>query len=58
MQWAVFEPNGPRLWANVRDAVSSFLYTEWRNGALLGANARAGVLRPLRPLDHDPGRSR
>ena len=38
MQWAVFEPNGPRLWANVRDAVSSFLYTEWRNGALLGAN--------------------
>ncbi len=38
MQWAVFEPNGPRLWSNVRDAVSSFLYTEWRNGALLGAN--------------------
>ena len=37
MQWAVFEPNGPRLWANVRDAVSCFLYTEWRNGALLGA---------------------
>jgi phage tail sheath protein FI len=38
MQWAVFEPNGPALWANVRDAVSSFLFTEWRNGALLGAN--------------------
>ena len=36
MQWAVFEPNGPALWANVRDAVSSFLFTEWRNGALLG----------------------
>ncbi|HET6522766.1 MAG TPA: phage tail sheath subtilisin-like domain-containing protein, partial [Geminicoccaceae bacterium] len=36
MQWAVFEPNGPRLWSNVKDAVDGFLYTEWRNGALLG----------------------
>ena len=35
-QWAVFEPNGPRLWANVVDTVSAFLYSEWRNGALLG----------------------
>jgi phage tail sheath protein FI len=39
-QWAVFEPNGERLWANVRETVSSFLYNEWRNGALLGANAK------------------
>jgi len=37
MQWAVFEPNGPQLWANVREAVASFLYTQWRNRALLGA---------------------
>jgi hypothetical protein len=36
-QWAVFEPNGERLWANVRDTVSSFLYNEWKSGALLGA---------------------
>ena len=35
-QWSVFEPNGERLWANVRDTVSSFLYNEWINGALLG----------------------
>jgi phage tail sheath protein FI len=35
--WAVFEPNGPRLWANVREMVSNFLYAEWRGGALLGA---------------------
>ena len=35
-QWAVFEPNGERLWANVRDTVSSFLYNEWKSGALLG----------------------
>ncbi len=36
-QWAVFEPNGERLWANVRQTVASFLYNEWFNGALLGA---------------------
>jgi uncharacterized protein len=35
-QWAVFEPNGERLWANVRQTISDFLYNEWRNGALLG----------------------
>jgi len=38
-QWAVFELNGERLWANVRQTISDFLYNEWRNGALLGANA-------------------
>jgi phage tail sheath protein FI len=37
-QWSVFENNGPRLWANVRESVSSFLYNEWVSGALLGAN--------------------
>ena len=36
-QWAVFEPNNERLWANIRETVSSFLYNEWRNGALLGS---------------------
>ena len=36
-QWAVFEPNGERLWDNVRTAVTDFLYNEWVNGALLGA---------------------
>lgn len=35
-QWAVFENNGPLLWANVREAVTSFLYNEWRSGNLLG----------------------
>jgi phage tail sheath protein FI len=37
-QWAVFEPNGERLWANIRQTISDFLYNEWRNGALLGAS--------------------
>lgn len=37
MQWAVFEPNGPVLWSNVRQAVQSFLYNQWFNDALFGA---------------------
>ena len=36
-QWVVFEPNGDRLWAAVRETVSNFLYNEWRNGALMGS---------------------
>ncbi|MFD9100217.1 phage tail sheath family protein [Streptomyces virginiae] len=35
-QWAVFEPNGDRLWANVRRTIQDFLFSEWQNGALLG----------------------
>jgi phage tail sheath protein FI len=35
-QWAVFEPNGERLWANMRLTISDFLFNEWTNGALLG----------------------
>ena len=37
-QWAVFENNGPRLWANIRETISGFLYNEWKSGSLLGAN--------------------
>ncbi len=39
-QWAVFEPNGEALWANIRTTISDFLYNEWVNGALLGANPK------------------
>ena len=35
-QWAVFEPNGPLLWANVRGTIDEFLFNEWQNNALLG----------------------
>jgi uncharacterized protein len=35
-QWAVFEPNGAALWANVRATIRDFLINEWANGALLG----------------------
>ena len=32
----MFENNGPALWDNIRQTVESFLYSEWKNGALLG----------------------
>lgn len=35
-QWAVFEPNNERLWANIRQTIEDFLYTLWRSGALMG----------------------
>jgi phage tail sheath protein FI len=35
-QWAVFEPNNSRLWANIRETVENFLLVLWKDGALLG----------------------
>ena len=35
-QWAVFEPNGEELWANVRRTISDFLFDEWQQGVLVG----------------------
>ncbi|MBL8723979.1 MAG: phage tail sheath subtilisin-like domain-containing protein [Planctomycetes bacterium] len=40
-QWAVFEPNGERLWAAVQQTIAEFLHNEWRNGALLGSKPEA-----------------
>jgi len=40
-QWAVFEPNGEALWANVRTTVDDFLFNEWKNGHLLGGDPKA-----------------
>jgi phage tail sheath protein FI len=37
LQWVVFEPNDPTLWAKVRRDVSAFLTGVWREGALFGA---------------------
>ena len=39
-QWAMFEPNGEPLWANIRETVSDFLYNEWVSGALLGSSTK------------------
>lgn len=35
-QWAVFEPNSERLWANIRRTIEDFLLVLWRDGALIG----------------------
>jgi hypothetical protein len=35
-QWAVFENNDERLWARIRQSLSNFLTTAWRDGALMG----------------------
>jgi phage tail sheath protein FI len=35
-QWVVFEPNEPRTWTRVVSSVSAFLFTQWREGALVG----------------------
>lgn len=39
-QWAVFENNGPRLWANITETVEAFLYNEWVSNNLLGATPK------------------
>jgi phage tail sheath protein FI len=36
-QWVVFEPNDEPLWARVRQTITNFLTTVWRNGMLQGA---------------------
>lgn len=37
-QWAVFENNGPALWARVADSIDSFLNSEFAAGNLLGTS--------------------
>lgn len=36
MQWVVFEPNTPDTWRRVVNSITSFLTTQWREGALFG----------------------
>ena len=36
LQWAVFEPNGPALWANLVRTIQDFLLNLWQTGALAG----------------------
>ena len=35
-RWVVFEPNDPKLWARVKQTVTLFLRSQWREGALFG----------------------
>jgi Bacteriophage tail sheath protein len=39
IQWAVFEPNGEQLWAQVRLTVEEFMLQVFRQGAFQGARA-------------------
>jgi phage tail sheath protein FI len=39
LQWAVFEPNGPALWAAVRLPIEDFLLNLWKSGGLMGPKA-------------------
>jgi len=38
--WAVFEPNGANLWAQLRQSVDTFLSALWQSGALAGSSPR------------------
>jgi phage tail sheath protein FI len=40
LQGALFGPNGPALWISVRAAIESFLFNQWKAGALVGATAQ------------------
>jgi hypothetical protein len=42
LQWVVFEPNAPALWARVRRTITNFLTVVWRNGALEGTAPEQG----------------
>lgn len=60
-QWAVFEANGPRLWANIRRTVEDFLTGLWRDGALLGEKPSQAFFvhcdrRTMTQNDRDNGR--
>jgi uncharacterized protein len=35
-QWVVFEPNGEKLWARVKQTINQFLTGVWKDGALMG----------------------
>lgn len=41
LQWVVFEPNGPTLWAAVRLRIEDFLLNVWKSGALVGRTPAA-----------------
>ncbi|WP_372365488.1 phage tail sheath family protein [Candidatus Uabimicrobium sp. HlEnr_7] len=36
MQWAVFEPNSPRVWGSIKRNIRAFLWRVWQDGALFG----------------------
>jgi phage tail sheath protein FI len=60
-QFAVFEPNGPALWATISRTLTNFLTSVWRDGALLGNSAEEAFFVEVGPTtmtqsDIDNGR--
>lgn len=61
-RWAVAEANDKRLWANLREAVSNFLTSVWRDGALRGSTAEEAFFircdeTTVNPHDIENGRA-
>lgn len=60
-RFAVFEPNGPALWAAMRQVTGDFLQQQWQTGALMGVKARDAYFVKCDPTtmtqaDRDAGR--
>ncbi len=47
--WVVFEPNDAALWNRVRQSVSGFLNTMWRNGMFAGATPEESYFVDIGP---------
>lgn len=61
MQFAVFEPNSPPLWATIQRSLTNFLTSVWRDGALFGATPEEAFfvevgLSTMTQQDIDEGR--
>ncbi|WP_457624921.1 phage tail sheath family protein [Persephonella sp.] len=61
IQWVVFEPNDKALWDRVKQSISSFLITLWKNGALMGSTPEEAFFvkcdeTTMTPDDIDNGR--
>jgi len=61
IQWVVFEPNDKTLWDRVKQSISSFLLTLWRDGALMGSTPEEAFFvkcdeTTMTPDDIDNGR--
>jgi phage tail sheath protein FI len=60
-QWVVFESNDQRLWNRVKQTITLFLRTQWRDGALFGAKEEEAFSvtvdeSTMTPLDIQEGR--
>ncbi len=60
-QWVVFEPNNEQLWARVKQSITNFLTTVWRDGALMGSTPEQAFFvdigfSTMTPADLDNGK--